>query len=145
MQPHLADLVEEDRAGAGGLELPRHCAACAPVNEPFSWPKSSLSSSSGGMAAQLMATKGRVRPAAFLVDEPGQHLLARAALPLEQERDLGIHDLAQRSHDLLHGGAFRHEPFPEDRFPCPGSDARAPPHSLSARATMSWLSNGFCR
>ena len=30
----------------------------APVNAPRSWPKSSLSSSSRGMAAVLMATKG---------------------------------------------------------------------------------------
>ena len=30
----------------------------APVNAPFSWPKSSLSISSAGMAPQLIATKG---------------------------------------------------------------------------------------
>ena len=33
-------------------------SAMAPVNEPFVWPKSSLSSSVSGMAPQLMATKG---------------------------------------------------------------------------------------
>ena len=32
--------------------------ACAPVNAPFSWPKSSLSSSVSGMAAQLTAMNG---------------------------------------------------------------------------------------
>src|SRR5690242_15202885 len=36
-------------------------AAIAPVKEPFSWPKSSDSSSSEGMAPQLTATKGRLR------------------------------------------------------------------------------------
>jgi hypothetical protein len=33
--------------------------ACAPVNAPRSWPKSSLSMSSRGMAAQLTFTNGR--------------------------------------------------------------------------------------
>ena len=33
--------------------------AMAPVKAPFSWPKSSDSRSSAGMAAQLTATKGR--------------------------------------------------------------------------------------
>ena len=37
--------------------LPLRCSV-APVNEPFSWPKSSLSSSSRGIAAQLTSTKG---------------------------------------------------------------------------------------
>ena len=32
--------------------------AAAPVNAPFSWPKSSFSSSASGMAAQLIATNG---------------------------------------------------------------------------------------
>ncbi len=36
---------------------PRRCV-CAPVKAPRSWPKSSLSSKSFGMAAVLMATKG---------------------------------------------------------------------------------------
>ncbi len=35
--------------------------ATAPVNAPFSWPNSSLSSSSAGIAPQLTATKGRLR------------------------------------------------------------------------------------
>ncbi len=37
--------------------LPRR-AEVAPVKEPFSWPKSSLSMSSVGMAAQLTLTNG---------------------------------------------------------------------------------------
>ena len=36
------------------------------VNAPFSWPKSSLSSSSRGMAPQLMGTKGLSRRLLFL-------------------------------------------------------------------------------
>ena len=37
--------------------------ASAPVNAPFSWPKSSLSSSSFGIAAQFTATNGFARRA----------------------------------------------------------------------------------
>jgi hypothetical protein len=39
--------------------LPMRVVA-APVNAPFSWPNSSLSSSSAGSAAQLTYTNGRV-------------------------------------------------------------------------------------
>ena len=39
--------------------LPMRVVA-APVNAPFSWPNSSLSSSSAGSAAQLTFTNGRV-------------------------------------------------------------------------------------
>ena len=59
-------------AAAGGGRRSRRGRACrggrappcptlrpvAPVNAPFSWPKSSFSSRASGMAAQLMATKG---------------------------------------------------------------------------------------
>ena len=41
----LADLVEEHGAAVGRLEAGPACARSAPVNAPFSWPKSSLSSS----------------------------------------------------------------------------------------------------
>ena len=45
------------RAVIGHLELAA-AQAVAPVNEPFSWPKSSVSISSVGMAAQFTFTKG---------------------------------------------------------------------------------------
>jgi hypothetical protein len=50
---HVADLIEEQRAAIGELEL---AAALLPVNAPFSWPNSSLSISSLVMAAQLSST-----------------------------------------------------------------------------------------
>ena len=53
----LADLVEEQRPAVGELEAALRPAA-APVNAPFSWPKSSLSRSASGSAAQLSATNG---------------------------------------------------------------------------------------
>ena len=42
----------------GPARRSRACGACAPVNAPRSWPKSSLSMSSRGMAAQLTLTNG---------------------------------------------------------------------------------------
>src|SRR6185503_10766296 len=59
-QAHVADLVEEQRAASAISKRPLR-AVIAPVNEPFSWPKSSDSRSSAGIAPQLTATKGRWR------------------------------------------------------------------------------------
>jgi hypothetical protein len=56
-QRHLAHLVEEERAPVGLAKHPDVLLE-APVNEPFSWPKSSLSTRSAGMAPQLTTTKG---------------------------------------------------------------------------------------
>ena len=50
---HLGDLVEEERAAGGALEMPLVRAASAPVKLPRSWPKSSLSIRFGEMAPQL--------------------------------------------------------------------------------------------
>ena len=51
----LADLVEEQGPAIGQLEAPL-LAAHGAVNDPFSWPKSSLSSSVSERAAQLTFT-----------------------------------------------------------------------------------------
>ena len=55
---HVADLVEEQRAAVGQCSNLPFFWACAPVNEPFSWPNSSLSSRSFGIAAQFTSTNG---------------------------------------------------------------------------------------
>ena len=76
----------------------------APVNEPRSWPKSSLSSSVSGIAAQLMATNAPARRGRELVDRAGEELLARAALALEQDRRVGRRDaLRFRAHGADRG------------------------------------------
>jgi hypothetical protein len=54
---HVADFVEEQRAALGLLEAPA-ALRLAPVKAPRSWPKSSDSSRSRGIAAVLMAMKG---------------------------------------------------------------------------------------
>ena len=48
----------------------------APVNAPFSWPNSSLSSSVSVRAAQLRQTNGPSLPRAGVVDGPGHQFLA---------------------------------------------------------------------
>ena len=55
---HVADLVEEERAAVRLLEAAAAAATAAPEKAPFSWPKSSLSTSSAGTAAQFIFTKG---------------------------------------------------------------------------------------
>jgi len=55
----LGDLVEVDRPLMGVLEL--GFLRCAPVNAPFSWPKSSDSRSPAGIAAQLTLMKGQLQ------------------------------------------------------------------------------------
>jgi hypothetical protein len=56
------------------------CRSVAPVNEPFSWPNSSDSISSSGIAAQLTWTNGR-RDAGSRGESTGHQFLADAALP----------------------------------------------------------------
>ena len=54
---HVADFVEEQRAAIGLLKL-ADTPAVGAGEVPRSWPKSSLSSSDSGMAAQLIARNG---------------------------------------------------------------------------------------
>ncbi len=55
---HVADLVEEERAARRPARTSPAAAPMAPVKAPFSWPNSSDSISSSGMAAQLTSTNG---------------------------------------------------------------------------------------
>ena len=117
---HVADLVEEQRAAVGQLELAAR-ARCTPVATPPSMPNSSLSSSDSGSAAQLSAISGPVRPESE-VDELGHQLLAGAALAAHQHADAARrHPLDELEH-LPHGGGV-------------GDDAAAArPRSTSASA-----------
>ena len=65
----------------------------APVNAPFSKPKSSLSSSSDGSAAQLTLTKGLLAAAGELEEGACDELLAGAALAAHQHGDVGVRHL----------------------------------------------------
>ena len=62
------------------------CAARAPVNAPFSWPNSSLSSSSRGMRGAVDRDEGLLCARAELWMAPGDELLARAAFAQDDRR-----------------------------------------------------------
>ena len=91
---HVADLVEEDRAAVAPPRTGRARRASAPVKAPFSWPNSSLSTSSRLIAAQFTATNGRSPARAALVERLRDQLLARAALAAHQHGEIGLGDLA---------------------------------------------------
>ena len=82
----------------------RRCSA--PVNAPFSWPNSSLSSSVSGMAAQLTATNGWSRRGPLVVDGARDQLLARAALAGDQHGRGRAGHLGDHPVDLLHLGVL---------------------------------------
>ena len=75
--------------------------AIAPVNAPFSWPNSSLSSSPVGMAAQFTFTNGCWLRAAALVNGARHQFLARARLAQHQHGRIArrhrLHQFAERS------------------------------------------------
>ena len=88
---HLADLVEEAACRPLRLhEEARARGACASVNAPFACPKSSLSSSVSGTAAQLIATKGPVARGACGVERARDQLLAGAALAGDEHGRVGV-------------------------------------------------------
>ena len=76
------------------------CFSVAPVNDPFSWPNSSDSISSSGIAAQFTCTNRSPAAQAVAVDRARDQLLADAALALDQHRRVGRRRAADRSHDL---------------------------------------------
>ena len=94
--------------------LPRR-AEVAPVKAPFSWPNSSLSISSVGIAAQLTFTNGPVGERAFGVDVRGQQFLAGARFADEQHARIAAgrhgglleHPLERRAGSD-HSGAAHH-------------------------------------
>jgi hypothetical protein len=57
VERHVADFVEEQRAASACSKRPRRMV-CAPVNAPRSWPNSSDSSRSFGIAAVFSAMNG---------------------------------------------------------------------------------------
>ena len=72
----------------------------AEVNAPRSWPKSSLSISSEGMAAQLTSTNGAAERA-LGVEPAGHQLLARAVLAGDEHPGLARGHLVDQLADVL--------------------------------------------
>ena len=78
----------------------------APVKEPFSWPKSSLSMSSEGMAAQLTSTRGPGLAGRAVVDPLGDELLPRPRLARDEHAGLGRGHALDGVLDAADGGAL---------------------------------------
>jgi hypothetical protein len=72
------------------------------VKEPFSWPNSSLSSSSDGRAAQLTLTNGFRAPARSSVQFARDHFLADAAFSPQQDGHVAVGDAIHHFHDRRH-------------------------------------------
>ena len=83
----------------------RRLGAMAPVKAPLSWPKSSLSSRPGGMAAQLSLTNGPSR-GGWLVDRPGDELLAGAGLAWIRTVESGARRADHVVQEPLRGPGF---------------------------------------
>ena len=89
---------------------PRTCRpffSVAPVNAPFSWPNSSLSSSVSVRAAQLRQTNGPSLARAGVVDGPGDQFLADAALAADQHGRVGAGHPADLALDLARSACCR--------------------------------------
>ena len=81
---------------------PRRCAS-APVNAPFSWPNSSDSSRSAGIADGVERDEGLAGARAVLVQRARDQLLAGAGLAGDQHRDARARQAADGAEHLLHG------------------------------------------
>ena len=76
------------------------------MNEPFSCPNSSLSSSVSASAAHETATNGPPRAVARVVDRPRHQFLARPALALDQHRAAQARHVPRQLEDLHHARAL---------------------------------------
>ena len=102
VERQLADLVEEKRAAVGQLRSCRCFTPMAPVNAPFSWPKSSLSSRVSVSAAQLMATNGLSARGTVPVHGARDQFLAGAALATDQHRRVRACDARDAVEERTH-------------------------------------------
>ena len=102
--------------------LPRR-SSIAPVNAPLTCPKSSLSISSSGMAAQLTSTNGPPRRRLRRVDRARDELLAGAVLAIDEHPSVG-----GRGHRHLLAELRHHIALPHHR--------QAPVHVGAQRAVL---------
>ena len=76
----------------------------APVNAPFSWPKSSLSIRSRGNGRHVDGDERAVLALAVVVQRARDQFLAGAGLAGDHHRQIGLHQARERAVDLLHRG-----------------------------------------
>ncbi len=83
----------------------------APVNEPFSWPNSSLSRSVSGERRAVQRHERPLRSRPALVDRARELTLAGAALAGDEHGGLRAGHLPREPVDLLHRAARAEQPF----------------------------------
>ena len=82
---HFPDLIEKQASPDAPARIVRSSARIAPVKEPFSWPKSSLSSRLAGIAAQFTFTKLPFLRFAQLMNGPGDEFFARSGFAQNED------------------------------------------------------------
>ena len=113
----IADFVEEQRPAVGQFEFDRPRRSTAPVNAPFSWPNSSLSSRPVGIAAQLSFTNVR-DGGGCAVDAAGDQFLAGTRFARDEHGGIGWGDHVDLPDDFTQRGSaandFVHPPLGAD-------------------------------
>ena len=123
LRRHVADLVEEDAAPMGQLELSQ--SALLGVGEGALLVAEEL-----GLAGAARdggggdAHEGPPRPAAVVVERARHHLLAGAGLAAEQHAHVAGGHAADGLVHLLHGGMPPHEGAELPHLPEPGAERR---------------------
>ena len=102
---HLADLVEEQRAALRHLE-PAGLLAHRAAERPLLVAEHLALDERLGQRPDVGGDERPVAAAAEVVDGPRDQLLARAALPLDQDGEVGVGDLADAGEDLADRGAL---------------------------------------
>ena len=127
-------------------------ALVAPVNAPFTWPNSSLSSSASGSAAQLTATKGAAGARARRVDGAREGGLPGARLAHEEHRRRGVgHARATSKTSRIAGLAATRLPSPTRSLQrraqrsAPRAAARASSRARSRKSASSSVAKGLVR
>ncbi len=105
---HVADFVHEDGAAVGLLELADAAAVGAGERPALVAEKLALQERLGDRRAVDGQERGPAA-AAVLVNGPGNHLLARAALAQDQHGDVLRGDSADGLVELLHGRRVAHQ------------------------------------
>ena len=83
----------------------------APVNAPFSWPKSSLSSKPGGDGGAVQLDEGALAARAQAVNGARQQLLAGSGFALDEHGGVGGRHGLNLAQHVAQAGAFAHDVF----------------------------------
>ena len=148
-EAHLADLVEEERAAVGDLELPLPLDVGARVGALLVPEQLRLQQRLGDRPA-VDRHERAVAPAALRVERAGEQFLAGSALALDEDRGVGPGDARHDVEDLAHLGrgarrSPRSGPPPRRRSPAWAASVSTPWRNRARRRTTlsASMSTGF--